>query len=48
MSELQEYEWLLILLKDLKNNYKDHHSGVLEQLISIIEYRLKCLSGKSK
>lgn len=42
-----ELTWIRDVLSDLKRNYSDHNADILDELISIVTYKLQCLEGKS-
>ena len=42
MNQLQETEWLMSVLGDLKN-YKDHNSKTLDKYISIMKFDIASL-----
>jgi len=39
MNRLEEYEWLITIMCDLKINYKEHHEGVLIEIINYLNNR---------
>jgi hypothetical protein len=41
MSEVEELNFILDVLIDLKTNYKTHNGATLQDLIDIVKYRIE-------
>lgn len=40
MTRVEELEWFVAVLNDLKFNYPEHDNKTLDEILSIVKYRL--------
>jgi hypothetical protein len=43
MTKIEEYEWFIGILNDLKTKYKNHNSEVLAHLIAVCSYNKEAI-----
>ena len=41
-SKLEELDFVLSILADLKHNYKEHNPTVLTDILQIVKYKIEC------